>query len=233
MKRLFLWITVLMVLFGGLIPFAGALGKTAPPPEFAKWFTYPDGSPCPMPCLFGIRPGVTRWEDINETLKIHPILANSSDLYIQEGPYAGQKTISFHSKNGLSFDLGVYSQVGGILNYVILFEPQIEGKIFTFKDMLLLFGSPQKASINPYNADNISETLFLENKMFLILKDETCSPIIRPQTPISSLTIFKSDMSNQEIIELYGLPLYRWSGFFRKNYRRFYPDDLPLLGCNP
>jgi hypothetical protein len=43
------------------------------PLSLAAWFTNPDGTPCPYPCLFGIRPGVTRYEDALALIRSHPV----------------------------------------------------------------------------------------------------------------------------------------------------------------
>jgi hypothetical protein len=51
--------------------------------QFAMVFTNPDGSPCKMPCMFGIKPGETKYEDAVKLLREHPItrsLTNDSDI---------------------------------------------------------------------------------------------------------------------------------------------------------
>ena len=45
----------------------------AQPLSLAAWFTNPDGTPCTFPCLFGIRPGITRLDDAITLIRSHPI----------------------------------------------------------------------------------------------------------------------------------------------------------------
>jgi hypothetical protein len=44
-------------------------------------FTNPDGSPCTLPCLFGIRPGVTTTKEAVALLRAHPL---TQSLYFDE-----------------------------------------------------------------------------------------------------------------------------------------------------
>lgn len=52
----------------------------------APLFTYPDGTPCPMPCLFGIQPGITAREDALALAAAHPMTAmlTVTDDYAQQ-----------------------------------------------------------------------------------------------------------------------------------------------------
>lgn len=55
----------------------------------AGLFTYPDGSPCPMPCLFGIEPGKTSFQNAEIFIQTHPMTSN---LRLFEGDFTGVPT---------------------------------------------------------------------------------------------------------------------------------------------
>src|SRR5260221_3171415 len=50
--------------------------------QMAALFTYPDGSPCTQPCMFGVRLGQTRQADAITLLKSHPLLQTYDVLSI-------------------------------------------------------------------------------------------------------------------------------------------------------
>lgn len=49
------------------------VGRLLPPTPFERIFTYPDGRPCVVACLFGARPNTTRYEEAVSLLKQHPL----------------------------------------------------------------------------------------------------------------------------------------------------------------
>src|SRR5262249_44610444 len=70
------FLRLVISLFGGLTAALFAIkgiGATQPDSTFALLFTNPDGSPCSQPCLFGIRPGVTTYDEAVRLLKAHPL----------------------------------------------------------------------------------------------------------------------------------------------------------------
>jgi hypothetical protein len=94
-KFFFLPLILLLMLAGG-IQAARLIGSRQNPPQFAQIFANPDGSPCEMPCVFGIRHGMTTTqEQVINLLKAHSltrkaqitidgltIIVQSSTLYI-------------------------------------------------------------------------------------------------------------------------------------------------------
>jgi hypothetical protein len=64
---------IFAVIFSGGIGMAHVAGKGAPPPEFAAWFTHPDGTPCNRFCLFGIVVGGTHIDEAQRKLEAHPL----------------------------------------------------------------------------------------------------------------------------------------------------------------
>src|SRR4051812_21567848 len=53
-------------------------------------FTNPDGSPCERPCLFGIRPGVTKIDEALSILNTHPLIEPQADKNGPAAVVAGQ-----------------------------------------------------------------------------------------------------------------------------------------------
>jgi hypothetical protein len=76
MKRIFslILVTTLLLSLGMLI--ARRIGAAQPPPSFALLFTNPDGTPCQMPCVFGIRPGITTKKQAFALIQAHPLTRN-------------------------------------------------------------------------------------------------------------------------------------------------------------
>src|SRR5262245_48386933 len=60
-----------------------AVGSHQSPSSFALLFTTPDGSACPTPCLFGIQPDITTYDDAVELLRLHPLTGH---LQLGRGP---------------------------------------------------------------------------------------------------------------------------------------------------
>jgi len=71
------------ITLGGVQP----LGSTQPS-RFAMLFTNPDGTPCRHPCLFGVRPGETLYENAIKLLQMHPFTSHfEADL--DRGVFSG------------------------------------------------------------------------------------------------------------------------------------------------
>src|SRR5258708_39728876 len=62
----------LTIIFSGTILTSRFVGASQANP-IAVLFTNPDGSPCQMPCLFGVRPGEMTVEEGLEVLDKHPL----------------------------------------------------------------------------------------------------------------------------------------------------------------
>src|SRR5258708_19796166 len=62
----------LTIIFSGTILTSRIVGATQANP-IAVLFTNPDGSPCQMPCLFGVRPGETTLDEGLQILDKHPL----------------------------------------------------------------------------------------------------------------------------------------------------------------
>ncbi len=71
MRLIRLCLALIVALCGAILAIH-LIGGLYPNP-IAVLFTNPDGSPCQMPCLFGVRPGVTTLEDAFRLLDKHPL----------------------------------------------------------------------------------------------------------------------------------------------------------------
>jgi hypothetical protein len=67
--------TGLIVILAALVFAARVAGRTQPLPTLPL-ITNPDGSPCKLPCLFGIRPGETTTGEAVRILARHPLTRN-------------------------------------------------------------------------------------------------------------------------------------------------------------
>jgi len=70
--RLIRFCNALIVVFAVAMLAIHLIGGLFPNP-IAVLFTNPDGSPCQMPCLFGVRPGVTTVDEALQLLDKHAL----------------------------------------------------------------------------------------------------------------------------------------------------------------
>ncbi len=92
---------------------ACVVGSPAPGPQTAVMgiFSNPDGTPCRVPCLLGIRPGETRFDQAIVLIQTHPMTSNLNPVnrgrfYSFEGP--GMTLALFKAT-------GSETEVGGII----------------------------------------------------------------------------------------------------------------------
>jgi hypothetical protein len=74
----------LILLLAALVGSLSGLGRTQPVLA-APWFTYPDGTACIQPCLFGIRPDDTSYQSAIQILGMHPF-TRAFDFHLGPGP---------------------------------------------------------------------------------------------------------------------------------------------------
>jgi hypothetical protein len=113
-----------------------AMGR-AQPIGIDGWFTNPDGSPCVMPCLFGIRPGVTPFQDVEKLLTVHPVL-HRSDVQLTLSELGAQFVTATYS-----LDISWYGS--DIVSHIIVTAARPERliKAATVGDILATFDPPE------------------------------------------------------------------------------------------
>jgi hypothetical protein len=232
MKRLLLWITILTTLFSGGIALTSALGKTAPPPAFAQWFTYPDGSPCPMPCLFGIRPGITKWDEAYPLLKSHPLLMINS-LKNQSGTTIVTKSFDVAIKGNADqiYSMRIINNKSDVVNIFYVYLYGLDDTHVTMADVLILFGSPQSITVSPYNGSDAT---------FIQFQNQTLRVTVYKPIPqcafIPETEIYDFQIRDLESIEE-SLRFYQWAGFapLQTYWKRYYKgnDYLYPTDCAP
>src|SRR5436853_480147 len=75
---------VLTIIFSFTILTSRLVGATQANP-ISVLFTNPDGSPCQMPCLFGVRPGETTLDEGLQILDKHPLTHGMSRKNLSDG----------------------------------------------------------------------------------------------------------------------------------------------------
>lgn len=76
MRRLLRLALTLALLLGAAFMAVTVLARISPPPPYGGAFTFPDGTPCQRRCLFGARPGFTRYDEAVTLLETHPLTRN-------------------------------------------------------------------------------------------------------------------------------------------------------------
>src|SRR5258708_10787059 len=147
MPRLFRLVLAIISVTAGAIVTVRLIGSAQASP-LAALFSFPDGTPCKKPCLFGIRAGETRLIDAVQMLQTHPLTRNltmfdSPYWYMSDraSPASSGTLIVFRADSGglidaitVAADAPTRSQIGNVLN--LLPEPASLG------DLLAAWGRP-------------------------------------------------------------------------------------------
>ena len=112
MKRLVCWCVVLNSLYivFTVLAVLSARGQTNP---FASMSMSPDGQACAMPCLFGIEPGVTTYQEAIRLLRQHPLTRQLQQI---DSATTNQITVV---GNGITINL--HSASSGVIRDVLMF----------------------------------------------------------------------------------------------------------------
>jgi hypothetical protein len=164
MKRLLLWVIILTTLFSGGIAVAGHRGIGAPKPAFAQWFTYPDGTLCPMPCLFGIRPGVTMMNEVDAILKAHPHVTNLQPDFENDEIGAQAK---YYQIGELPLNLVVSRENNStLIDLVHIIPPTRDGHLTTTYDLFVSLGIPQQVDLSDH-PDSNNRFIYADETVFV------------------------------------------------------------------
>jgi hypothetical protein len=154
MLRFFRLFFAVLFCTSALIVVARQIGAIRASPLVAL-FTYPDGSSCKLPCMFGVRPGETKFDDVIPILEVHPLARNlnvrSGDRILKVSQTTQRQWIFVvKSADGLvdvidliSKDPFDQSAVNLPVNARALPEAASIG------DFISLFGSPDGVEISP------------------------------------------------------------------------------------
>jgi len=110
MLRLCLRTLLLIIVLSVTIFTARLIGKMRPAPSlFAVIFTNPDGSPCEMPCMFGVRPGKMTGEQAINILKTHPATHDFRQVNYEQNGYVVFDNEKFNILVGLKSEIIITS----------------------------------------------------------------------------------------------------------------------------
>lgn len=133
-------------------------------------FTNPDGSPCRLPCLFGIQPGETSAEQAIQILKTHPLtngFIHTSDApFTMENQYTKGLTISFSvTPDGFvdSLVLSSFNRPNG----VAVSAPAIYPESASVGDFASMFGTPQIIHTDAWKGGGTVAYTFLNNMVWI------------------------------------------------------------------
>ncbi len=132
--------TALVLLFAVLITALCVIGTTRMNPV-TVFFTNPDGSPCKMPCLFGVRPGEMTANEAIKMLRTHPFtrkLDIEGNIDAQNPTVNGDVVLDVDPKNSYRYTIAITTAV--------LQRAKIP---FRTGDVISLLGNPQ--SVIPPN----------------------------------------------------------------------------------
>lgn len=237
MKRLILILTVLTLILSGAITLARLAGGATEPPAFGKWFTNADGTPCEMPCLFGIRVGVTRFDEVEGILKAHPVAIvkdKNEDYSVSSIEFGSPDTPNIISK--LSFE---QNQGGFIKSIHYNYLHDDNEKRFSFSSVLVTFGAPEFVQVNRYTGDKNRTMLLFFNRMVAIdVSNLQTKCRFDLNAKVNSFSFFNKEDYPQlfEDLGINSQPyLVTWAGFSLSTYwQRYYSQwKYKEIFCTP
>jgi len=183
----------LFVLIGIAVAVSCLLGSTQPRPAIATIFTNPDGSPCEMPCMFGIKPSLTESVEMLQKIAGHPITSHSKETISSWG--AGKAYMFSNSYQAVAIFVDSYNVVQRVSwgNECTLFS------LPTVADVFNALGTPSSMIVEPFELGGTTfyvyktyQTAIGSNPPFM---PESCQNHIRsaqqldPRNIVSSISI--------------------------------------------
>jgi hypothetical protein len=178
------------------------------PSAFGLLFTHPDGSPCAAPCLFGVRPGETPYDEAVARVQAHPLM---DGLLIIRDP--ARNGILF---GGESIGIGLVADSSGSLALIdVLLEPQaaFAGQVLppnpltgvTLAQIIAATGTPDFVEFTATGQGPMLQTFYQSQRLFAVTRRSTWHRLA-PDDPLIYLF-----MTTQQASVRPGM--YRWGGF--------------------
>lgn len=189
MVRLNRLVLFLLVFLSLAIAVARMIGSRYPSP-LDLLFTYPDGSPCQRPCLFGIRTGETKAADAVSMLKSHPITREF--ILVQQNPFIVGKdgtTIAFTKTPDELVDdiiLITHPALGASITNALNSLPEF----ISSGDMVEKFGSPDFVWIG-YGLIGYEYISSVSGIYFTVPRTNGTNERFSVERPISDILVFK------------------------------------------
>ncbi len=143
MRSLIRFAIAFTILAAAMVSVSRLIGGHGHPLAVAAWFTNPDGATCERPCLFGIIPGETSYQDAIRLIEQHS-LTRSLVRVTLEGE--GEPVVFA----GLGAKVTIWSQLGGTVGRVEVDNVEIHTadtplRNSSLADLILYLGSPTNA----------------------------------------------------------------------------------------
>src|SRR5258708_27495901 len=169
-------IALIGILFG-VILVTRMVSGTQPNP-IAILFTNPDGSPCQMPCLLGVRPGATTLDEGVQILDQHPLTHGMEIHYMSDGVSLRSQEANI---NIWSSETKLILMIG--LDYENNSNPIATPQLVRAMDQALPgnqtlhFGAPRDSLFRDIHPPNLKQRCYLN---YMICFNNKQSEVIRP-----------------------------------------------------
>ena len=212
--RVLLLVSVIVIVCAGPL-FGVKLAESRQESELSKWFEDTYGIACTQPCLFGITPGVTRYDDAlkmisqhSETRSMQKGAANSFGSVFGDERFSIMLT---QTQNGYVGDIT-------ITNNVDYFTPIVAPDYFKLGQLIAAVGSPSHITLGDYGSSP-DYYFFFEGRLVAQVWNADISCKIDPQVAYQTLELQNYDSRGSD-----ALP---WKGFARRDkYKYRQPDEL-------
>lgn len=184
----------------------------------SEWFTNVNGSPCALPCLFGIQPGITSYEDALNIIATHPATHS-----MQPDSRNNALTASFGNEHlCVTFWRNDTDRVDGIILSTedCYSVPRTDPQELELGQLMTILGVPESVELGE-NGISPDYYFFLDGSLYFQAWNTSHSCTVSPSMNYELLALGISDSRD--------LPLPEWRGFAKRTKYAQSPDDLTYL----
>jgi hypothetical protein len=220
MRRFIGWTVVVLVCFVALVTASTVFGRVARAND--NWytaypFTYANGMPCPQPCMFGIRPGITPYTKVREMLAMHPLTHRISRKEI----------VTYSVMQYFSNKATIYLGIDQTVQWIEFVEtPMALREIPTTPEQLarkvsmgetIAFGTPQSIQLMRDQFAKAATRAYYNDGLLVISHSRRDPATVADTDKLYAISVFRSTAPTPTIVvtpQVIGIArLVRWQGY--------------------
>jgi hypothetical protein len=208
MKRLFT-LTLGSTLILTIATFAAGRIGEANPIAFAAIFTKPDGSPCEMPCMFGIRPGEMSSDKAAQIAKSHPLLQGWEILQERSGDLSVSNHFMLLKTD---FIFGTTMEVVDFYEPYNIYDPADHYPLsplddITMAQVIMVLGLPDAVLV-----EEVTQFSYTSYRIVIYFRNDDYE-VSNPRDSLSPTDRFIGMTLTEAFVSEEGYPFTEWIGF--------------------